>query len=152
MSDVEINIDYDMMVKKAAVQHAKDMIAQRGGVGGSEPIFDDTLGFVRFRFPLGDNVWVYPDGTEAAQHPDTEDGGLFESMTDDEQPVFLEIYRCHRFDDPMYGLFNADLILNDDFMEMQNPDAMRDFARSLMLVADRLDQMNMEVIKHWRNA
>ena len=152
MGDMEINMDYETIVKETAVQHARDMVAQRGGVKESEPFFDDTMGFVRFRFPLRDNVWMYPDGTEAVQHPDTEDGGLFETMTDNEQPAYLEIYRCHRFDDPMYGLFNADLVFNDDFMEMDNPDAMRNFARSMMLVADRLDQMNMEAMKHWRKA
>ena len=146
-----MTIDYTEIDKQQALKNARDMIAQRGGVDCGI-VFDEELGFVRFDFDGSDEYsWVYPDGTRDVQHPDTEDGGLFEDMTNT-SGMYLEIYRCHRFDDPMYGLFNADFMFDDDFAEMVNPDDLRTYGRSLVEVADRLDEMNMDAMEHWRKA
>ena len=142
-----MEMDYSEVEKQRAVKIAKDMIEQRGGPEDCEPFYDDDLRMVRFEFdPQRDYNWVYPDGSKAPQHP----GELFESMTDDEQPMFLEIYRCHRFDDPMYGLFNADIMTNDEFVEMANPDELKDLARGLISVADGPVKKKIEAMKHWR--
>ena len=50
----------------------------------------------------------------------------------------------------MYGLFNADFMFDDDFAELENPDDLRTYGRSLVEVADRLDEMNMDAMEHWR--
>ena len=76
-----MTVDYTEIDKQQALKHARDMIAQRGGVD-CDIKFDDELGFVRFDFDGSEEYsWVYPDGTRDVQHPDTEDGGLFEAMS-----------------------------------------------------------------------